>query len=70
MNWPGSTSDYMAWIALDLCHDLESKNMLLQGVIIIGDIAYVKKKYTTTTPLKGIVSEYGDAFNFMLVSSE
>mmetsp|Transcript_1390 Transcript_1390/g.2000 ORF Transcript_1390/g.2000 Transcript_1390/m.2000 type:complete len:227 (-) Transcript_1390:113-793(-) len=44
IQWPGSTSLYMAWVTSDLCHDLESKtNMLLPGNSIVGDNAYVRK---------------------------
>lgn len=67
INWPGSSSDYMAWTTSDLCHKLESNldKMLLQGLCIAGDNAYVKKKYVSV-PLKGIVSSYDDAYNFYL----
>lgn len=63
IQWPGATSDYMAWVISDLCHKLETTDMLLDGKCIVGDNAYVKKKYITV-PLKGIVGEYDDAYNF------
>ena len=53
----------MAWVTSDLCHKLETTDMLLDGKCIVGDNAYVKKKYMTV-PLKGIVGEYDDAYNF------
>ena len=63
INWPGATSDYMAWVTSDLCHDLEATDLLLEGMCIVGDNAYVKKKYMSV-PLKEIVAKYDDAYNF------
>ena len=64
IRWPGSTSDYMAWMTSDLCGKLEDDDgLLLEGKCIVGDNAYVKKKYMSV-PHKGIVSLYDDAYNF------
>ena len=66
MQWPGSTSDYMAWVTSDLCMSLENNavsKMILRGYTLVGDNAYVKKPYMTV-PLKGKQSGYNDAFNF------
>ena len=45
IKWPGATSDYMAWVTTDLCHDLESTDKLVKGMCIVGDNAYIKKPY-------------------------
>ena len=64
IRWPGSTSDYMAWMTSDLCGRLEDgDSLLLDGKCIVGDNAYVKKNYMSV-PHKGIVSQYDDAYNF------
>ena len=62
IRWPGSTSDYMAWVTSDLCHELETTDLLLPGKCIVGDNAYIKRYMSV--PLKGIVGEYDDAYNF------
>ena len=46
IQWPGSTSDYLAWITSGLCHDLDANDTtksIIPGMTIIGDNAYVKK---------------------------
>ena len=46
IQWPGSTSDYLAWVTSDLCHDLdknEATNSILKGMTIVGGNAYVKR---------------------------
>ena len=64
IRWPGSTSDYMAWMTSDLCGRLEDDDgLLLEGKFIVRDNAYVKKRYMSV-PHKGIVSQYDDAYNF------
>ena len=45
IRWPGATSDYMAWVTSDLCHKLETTELLLKDKCIVGDNAYIKKKY-------------------------
>ena len=66
MKWLGSTSDYMAWVTSSLCQKLEDNALtmiLLKGMTIVGDNAYVKKLYMAT-PLKGQQSGHRDAYNF------
>ena len=68
IKWPGSTSDYLAWVTSDLCHDLDANTCnkkLLAGMTIVGDNAYIKKKYMAV-PLKGQQVGYNDAYNFYL----
>ena len=44
IRWPGSTSDYMAWMTSDLCGKLEDNTgLIMEGKYIVGDNAYVKK---------------------------
>ena len=55
MQWPGSTSDYMAWVTSDLCMSLEKNyktKTILAGYTLVGDNAYVKTPYMSV-PLKG-----------------
>ena len=63
IKWPGATSDYMAWVTTALCHELESTDKLANGMCLVGDNAYIKKRYMSV-PLKGIVNTYDDAYNF------
>lgn len=67
IHWPGSTSDYLSWITTSLCHSLENpeENVLFDGATIIGDSAYVKKKYMAV-PLRGVRYDHEDAYNFYL----
>ena len=68
IQWPGSTSDYLAWVTSSLCHDLDNNdttNILLNGMTIVGNNAYVKKHYMSV-PLKGQQINYNDAYNFYL----
>lgn len=67
IQWPGATSDYMAWVTSDLHHDMEdsSTNILLPGMTIIGDNAYVKKPYMAV-PFKGRQDGHKDGYNFYL----
>ena len=53
----------MAWVTSDLCHQLETTDLLLPGKCMVGDNAYVKKGYMAV-PLKGLVERYDDAYNF------
>lgn len=69
IKWPGATSDYMAWICCWLCKILEDNivtKILLDGFTIVGDNAYVKKKYMAV-PLKGTRCGHEDAYNFYLL---
>ena len=46
IQWPGSTSDYLAWITSGLYHDLDANDTtksIIPGMTIIRDNAYVKK---------------------------
>lgn len=68
MDWPGATSDYMAWVTSDLCRAMEHNDVtkiILPGYTLVGDNAYVKKRYMSV-PLKGKQSGYNDAYNFYL----
>jgi hypothetical protein len=51
----------------NLCQDLELNlsNKLLPGMTLVGDNAYIKKKYMAV-PLKGQQMGYKDAYNFYL----
>ena len=66
IRWPGVSSDYMAWITSTLCNNLEEDASLivLIGMTIIGDAAYVKSKYMAV-PFKSVAGdEAKDAYNF------
>lgn len=66
MQWPGATSDYMAWVTSGLRKSLEDNDitkLLLPGYTLIGDNAYIKKKYMAV-PFKGHQVGYKDAYNF------
>jgi hypothetical protein len=66
MNWPGATSNYMAWITSKLCMDLEDNavtNVLRAGMTLVGDNAFVKRLFMAI-PLRGIRGGYEDAYNF------
>jgi len=66
MQWPGSTSDYLAWVTSGLCNRLETEeDLLIDGATLVGDNAYVKKSYMAV-PLKGKVTGHEDAYNFYL----
>ena len=68
IRWPGASSDYMAWTTSKLCFDLENNetsNLLLKGMTLVGDNAYVKKLYMAI-PLKGMQNGYNDAYNFYM----
>ncbi|KAL7535942.1 hypothetical protein ACHAWF_005314 [Thalassiosira exigua] len=68
MEWPGGTSDYMAFVTSALCIALESNahtKKILDGFTFVGDNAYVKKPYMAV-PLKGVQKGYRDAYNFYL----
>ena len=68
IRWPGASSDFMAWVTSKLCIDLEKNGttkILLKGMTLVGDNAYVKTKYMAT-PLKGMQHSYNDAYNFYL----
>ena len=44
INWPGSSSDYMAWVTSSLYADLEDNEItriLAKGMTLLGDNAYI-----------------------------
>ena len=66
IRWPGVSSDYMAWVTSTLCNNLEEdvSLLVLVGMTIIGDAAYVKSKYMAV-PFKTVAGdEAKDAYNF------
>ena len=68
IKWPGASSDYLAWMTSWLCKMLEDNivtKTIIDGFCIIGDNAYVKKKYMTV-PLKGSPCGHEDGYNFYL----
>ena len=67
IRWPGATSDYMAWSTSELCLALEDdgKQIMYDGMTIVGDNAYVKKSYMSV-PFKGSQMGYNDAYNFYI----
>lgn len=67
IQWPGSSSDYLAWVTSKLCQDLdkENSNIFYEGATLVGDNAYVKKKYMAV-PLKGKRAGTEDGYCFYL----
>jgi hypothetical protein len=65
INWPGASSDYMAWVTSDLCIKLEEAvhDVIAKGMTLLGDNAYCKRMFVAT-PLKGARRGYEDAYNF------
>ena len=66
INWPGSSSDYMAWVTSSLHRELEDNaitKIILEGMTLVGDNAYIKKSFMAV-PLKGKQSGYCDAYNY------
>ena len=66
IRWPGSTSDYLAWVTSDLCQELDANEVtkkLAKDMTLVGDNAYIKKRYMAV-PLKGQQIGYPDAYNF------
>ena len=46
MQWPGATSNYMAWVISGLCYLLENNpvtKLIIDGYTFVGDNAYVKR---------------------------
>ena len=46
MKWPGSTSDYLAWVTPDMCHDFDvntSTEKSLTGMTIVDNSTYTQK---------------------------
>lgn len=68
MRYPAATSDYMAWVTSKLHRALENNavtKMIIDGFVIVGDCAYVKKNFMAT-PLRGVQEGPEDAYNFYL----
>ena len=66
INWPGSSSDYMAWITSSLYAALENNEVtkiILKGMTLLGDNAYIKKLFMAIL-LQKVQSGYCDAYNF------
>ena len=66
INWPGSCSDYMAWVTSSLHHALinnKETKIIIDGMTFVGDNAYIKKQFMAV-PFKGKVSGYEDTYNF------
>ena len=65
INWPGATSDYMAWVTSEFCNSLEEElgTIFAKGMTLSGDNAYVKRLYMAI-PLRGTRGGYEDAYNF------
>ena len=57
----------MALAMSSLCNKLDATDKLLECkcIVIVGDNAYVKKKHMSS-PLKCIVGEHDDAYNFYM----
>lgn len=66
INWPGASSDYMAWVTSDLCIKLEEAVhvVIAKGMKLLGDNAYCKRMFMAT-PLKGTRRGYEDAYTFI-----
>ena len=65
IEWPGCASDKMAWITSDLFKMIESnvQDMIIPGMFLLGDSAYVNSTYMTT-PFRINVNASKDAYNF------
>jgi hypothetical protein len=58
----------MAWVTSKLHRMLEDNavtKMIIDGFVIVGDCAYVKKQFMAT-PLRGVQDGPEDAYNFYL----
>jgi hypothetical protein len=66
VKWPGSASDYKAWVTSGLCNLIENnpaKKLLAEGMTLVGDNAYVKRKYMAIS-LRGHQTGWKDGYNF------
>ena len=61
IRYPGNASDFMAWTTYSLCKKLDKETvlprMLLKGMTLLGDNAYVKTKYMSI-PFKYDVTQF------------
>ena len=55
IQWPGSTSDFMAWFTSSLYHELDdaNKGKIKPGKTFVGDNAYMKKSFMAI-PVKAV----------------
>ena len=68
INWPGCSSDFIAWCTSALCQKLENNPVtktIIDGMTLVGDNAYVKTRHMAV-PMKGVTDGYDDAYNFYL----
>lgn len=63
INYPGTASDYYAFLNSRLKEKLEQPNFLADGLVLYGDNAYVNSPYMIV-PFKGTLEGAQDAFNF------
>ena len=62
INWPGTTSDHMAWETSKFKHLLEQDGFLAPGLCIFGDNAYINSTYLATPYTNASGSK--DDYNF------
>ena len=64
---PRNASDIIAWTTSSICGKLDDETvlpkMLLKGMVLLGDNAYVKTKYMTI-PFKYDITQFCHAYNF------
>ena len=68
VKWPGSASDFMAFVTSLLCMFLERNDvtkLLRDDMTLVGNNAYVKQIYMAV-PLRGNQSGWGEGYNFSL----
>lgn len=65
---PGRSSDYLAWIMSTLPEQLadEEKQMILEGMTIVGDNAFIETDYMAIPFPGNRIEEDEDAYNFYL----
>lgn len=63
LEFPGASLDYLAWSCSDIVSFLEQDGVLLPNHTLVGDNAYVKKKYMAM-PILGALPGLEDAYNF------
>jgi hypothetical protein len=63
VKYPGSSSDFYAFLNSNLRQKLETPNFLAPGLCIYGDNAYVNAPYMVI-PFKGCSDGHKDAFNY------
>ena len=65
LQWPGNSSDYMAWTTSELYQRLQmnTQEHVIPGMTIMGDSAYVRSPFMSV-PFKNNVTAEKDAYNF------